>query len=146
MSKKRLRKPASATSSYVAHPFGVTCLECGFLALGDREVSTADRMMLCARGVVLPPLDELHCSRSLWVFYDLNYVKLDVGGIFDELGKQCRRCKGFFRYRPGWSPVGHQDLLLRSQDTKKTILIIALTSVFAFIAGWLAHYFGITLP
>ena len=137
MSKKRLRKLASATSSYVSHPFGVTCLECGFLALGDNEASTADRMMLCARGVVLPALDELHCSRSLWVFYELTYVQLDVGGIFDELGKQRRRCKGFFRYRPGWSPEGHQALLLRSGDTRKNILILVLSSVLAFISGWL---------
>ncbi len=131
---KSLRKLASGGISYGRHPFGVTCLDCGFLALGDTEVSTANRILLHAKGLAKsPPLEELWCSRSLWVDYELSYFATDAGVIFDEVRKQRRHCEGFPRYRPGWSPTAHQDLLLRRLSWREKIYLAVIVSLLTFV-------------
>lgn len=123
------RKLASTAVSYARHPFGVTCLDCGFLALGEKELSTASRILLHCKGAAgCPPLEMIWCSRSLWVVYDLTYVGTDAEGIFDEVQKERRGCKGFFRYRPGWSPTGHQDMLLKALERRKNFFYVLLGS------------------
>jgi hypothetical protein len=72
---KTLKSCVRNMFSYIHHPFGVTCLDCGFLALGQDEVNTADRIRLHCRGTVsgCPPLEIIQCFRSLWVDLDLTY-------------------------------------------------------------------------
>ncbi len=61
--------------SHLRHPRKITCLDCGFLALGDSEVTPANRILLEGRGVAgSPPLEDVRCSHALWVSYDLNYT------------------------------------------------------------------------
>lgn len=138
------RKLVRAAGAWVRHPLGVTCLDCGFLALGDKEVSTANRMLLHVRGTAgCPPLEELSCSRSLWTDYDLTYCRVDAAAIFDEVGKQRRDCEGFFPCRPGWSPGGHQDLLLKGLETKQKVLFALLGSLLTLLAAWVAKLLGL---
>lgn len=149
---KSLRSFAHNAVSYVRHPLGVTCLDCGFLALGQQEVDTSTRILLHCRGTAgCPPLENLRCFRSLWIDLDLTYF----GGpptdeIFDMVEKQQRNCKGYFRYKPGWSPTGHQDLLLMSQDKREKIYIALFSGglgVFLALFGkWLARIFGLSSP
>lgn len=143
-----LKKLANTVVSYFHYPFGVTCLDCGFLALGEKEVSKANSIMLYCRGTAgCPPLEMLWCSRSLWVDYDLSYAGFDAEGIFDEILKQRRDCKGFFRYRPGWSPPGHQDLLLKTLERRKNffyfLLASFLGSLLTLLGTRFAKFFGL---
>jgi hypothetical protein len=150
--RKSLRRFLQNAIAYVRHPFGVTCLDCGFLALEQQEVDTSDRILLHCRGAGgCPPLEYLRCFRSLWVELDLVYF----GGyppddIFDTVVKQRRNCKGYFRYRPGWSPSGHQELLLKSEDKREKIYIALFSGglgVFLGLFGkWLARVCGLSSP
>ncbi|MFH1595522.1 MAG: hypothetical protein ABIG94_04015, partial [Pseudomonadota bacterium] len=144
---KSLIKIAIATVSYARYPFGVTCLECGFLALGEKEVGTADRILLHIRGTAgCPPLKELQCFRSLWVDYDLIYAGTDENGIFDEVQKQRRNCQGFFPYRPGWSPTGHKDLLQKRLERREKVFLVVLGlfigSLLTFLSTRLTKFFS----
>lgn len=139
--------------SYIRHPFGVTCLDCGFLVLGQDELNTTDRIRLHCKGTVsgCPPLECIQCFRSLWVDLDLTYSgspPADV--IFDKVGKQQRKCRGYFKYKPGCSPTGHQDLLLKSQDRKEKVFIALFSGLLGLILGlfgkWLARIFGLSSP
>jgi hypothetical protein len=97
--------------AYLCHPKGMTCLNCGFLELGDREVGTAYRVALADNGEPeCPPLDKLHCAKKLWVRSDLRIFDDGRGGLFRELQERRRPCVGFLRYRPGRSPSGHLNL------------------------------------
>ncbi|MCX5888491.1 MAG: hypothetical protein NTY36_03460 [Deltaproteobacteria bacterium] len=148
MSWKNLKKLTRAAVCYVRHPVGVTCLDCGFLTLGRKEVTTADRMRLHAtsdRGgpADLPPVEEIWCFRSLWIEYDLIYAGPSIEGIFDELQRQRRDCEGFLRYRPGWSPTGHQDLLLKGIERKEKILFVMFGWVLGVLGTLLVKFFGL---
>jgi hypothetical protein len=144
MAKKFLRNLVRAAVAWVRHPAGVTCLDCGFLALGDEETTSTNRILLHARGVAgCPPLEGLRCSRSLWVEYDLTYCGVNADALFHEVGKQRRECEGFFRYRPGWSPGGHQDLLSKALETKQKVLFVLLGSLLTLLAEWLAKLLGL---
>src|SRR5437660_12933208 len=48
--KRLARKTSQTILGFVWHPLPVTCLDCGFLALGDEEVTRADRTMLHCEG------------------------------------------------------------------------------------------------
>ncbi len=134
------RKLGYTAISYARHPFGITCLDCGFLTVVDNEVSTADRLLLSCRQESIP-LEKLWCSRRLWIDYELCYDGC-AESIFKCLEKQRRNCEGFFRYRPGWSPSGHLDLLLRAQDKREKIFILCLGIVLGalstLLVSWLA--------
>lgn len=138
---------------FVQQPLRVTCLECGFLALGVQEVSTAERCMLSTKGMsaVMPTLETLRCHRSLWVGYDLTYSgnpdmpKLDVV-------TEWRRCEGFLSYKPGLSPEEHMERLARSDERKAqfaytllaAILGGGLSSVLTLLGLWAAKHFGLS--
>ena len=139
MHQDALRKLARAAVAGVRHPFGVTCLDCGFLALGDNEVGEANRVLLRMKGSGgCPPLEKLRCFRGLWVEYDLTFIDVNAGAIFDELAKQRRDCEGFLRYKPGWSPSLHRDLLLKRLETWQKVLFLLLGSALTLLAGWIA--------
>lgn len=115
-----------------------TCLNCGFLALGDAEVSEASRAELAARGMAGgPSLDQLRCSRSLWVAYDLAYAETDVEGVYKELLEEDRRCcRGFMWHRPGFPPSEHRDLVLRKLDSWQKLLFAVLGAALALLVQW----------
>lgn len=147
-----LRKFPLKVLSYLRHPVGVTCLDCGFLALGQEEVDTSARILLNCRGTTgCPPLEYIRCFRSLWVDLDLTYPgDYPADEIFDMIEKQQRNCKGYFKYKPGWSPAGHQDLLLKSQDKREKIYIALFSGglgvLLTLFGKWLARIFGVSSP
>lgn len=121
----------------------MTCLDCGFLSGGSDEVSSANRAMLAARGVGgCPSLDHLHCSRSLWVSYDLTYVGTNADAIFEELEGDRRGCRGFLRYRPGWTPNEHRDLVGKAFETRQKVIFTILGTGLGLLAVWIAYFFG----
>src|SRR6266481_927494 len=78
--KTKAKRPAWKTSQailgFARHPLPVTCLDCGFLASDDEEVTRADRILLHCEGSAMlrsspEELTNLNCTRSLWVDYDL---------------------------------------------------------------------------
>src|SRR6266849_319499 len=122
--KRLARKTSQTILGFARHPLPVTCLDCGFLALGDEEVTKAVRIMLhCEGSAGLPcspeELKNLNCTRSLWVDYELTYLDGSTQGIFDELERERRGCAGYLKYRPGFSPSEHRDLLLKRMDRKE---------------------------
>lgn len=148
----KIKKKCCKFLAYIRHPFGITCMDCGFLAIGNKELTTSERIMLhCrGRGGSCPPLEAIWCFRSLWVVLDLtypgNYPEVEV---LDEVNKNQRECRGFFKYKPGWSPTGHQELLSKSTDRKKNIIYSLVTGflggVLAIILKWLVAKFGFIL-
>ena len=141
--RSRMRKLARTLVVRTRRPFKVTCLDCGFLSLGSEEVSAANRAMLGARGVGgCPSLDLLRCSRSLWVSYDLMYVGTDADAIFEELEGDRRGCRGFLRYRPGWAPNEHRELLSKALETRQKVFFTILGTILGLLAAWVVHFLG----
>lgn len=149
MTRKRnlwrtLARLTRSVRAYLSHPQRVTCLDCGFLALADKEVGSADRVLLGVEGTSgCPPLEALRCSRSLWINYDLMYGATDAAGIFEELKDDRRKCVGFYRYKPGWSPAEHQDLLLKAAQTKERIVFALLGSALTLLIAWVTKLFDL---
>lgn len=126
----------------------VKCTACGFLTIAGRELKDAERIMLeTPSGVAPRNPDQLECSRSLWTDYDLGYSGGDVALLLEEATKQ-RKCRGYFKYCPGWPPEGHRDLLLRSQDRRhdrfNNILFTLLGALLALAVQWVAKRFGLS--
>lgn len=125
----------------------VKCTGCGFLTIAGRELNDADRVMLeTASGVTPSNLDQLACSRGFWTDYDLTYASGDAGLLLEEATKQ-RKCRGYFKYCPGWPPEGHRDLLLRSQDRRhdrlNNFLFTLLGALLALAAQWVSRKLGL---
>jgi hypothetical protein len=128
-------------SSYLRHPVGVTCFDCGFLAMDNDEVTLSDRILLyCEGSAGCTPVEEICCFRSLWVEYALGQVSPDSGGIFQEIKRQRRHCPGFFRYKSSWSPKEHQDLLLKSAEKKERIWGYVISAAIGVISTLLVQY------
>ncbi len=137
-----------AALASLRHPKGMTCLDCGFLAVGDGEVRRADRVHLWAHDrLACPPLNKLHCIRKLWVSHDLGYLDAGPDAFFDELQKKRRPCEGYLKYRPGWSPAEHKELLQKRLDLREKILFTSAgaigTLVLTFLGKWLLNAWGI---
>ena len=138
----RLPKLTRTAAAHLRHPRQVTCLDCGFLALGDAEVNKRDRVLFAVRGVAgCPPVGALRCSRSLWVDYDLLYYRPNAAAIFEEIETDRRQCKGFHRYQEGYSPREHLDLLSKAHDkahdNRRAVFIAFLVMILGLIATWL---------
>jgi len=142
---KSLRSFVHNMVSYIRHPFGVTCLDCGFLALEQQEIDKSKRIQLHCKGTAgCPPLEYLRCFRSLWVDLDLTYSSgYPADDIFDIVEKQQRNCEGYFRYRPGWSPSDHRDLLLKTKERWVRLLFALLGVVLTVFGMWLAKKLGL---
>ena len=144
--RKRCWHGARGAVARVFHPKGMTRLDCGFLALDDSAVKEAFRIQLSLKGVAgCPPIKELHCTKSLWIDSDL------LGeDIFNELLKRRPPCKGFFPYRPGYSPSEHLALQDSKQARREKITIgilgalggAAIALVLPLLTGWLKKYFS----
>lgn len=131
---RRLRNLAHFLRARVRHPRRVTCLQCGFLSLGDAEVTAAQRTMLHLRSQ--NGIANLNCARSRWESYDLEYSGPDAEGIFNELEVDRRSCQEFLLYRPGWTPNGHKEILLKKLETQQKILFAVLGSLLTLFAAW----------
>lgn len=104
----------------------------------------ANRVLLAGKGSGgWPPLDNLQCSRSLWVGYDLMYAGVELDAMLEELEKDRRQCRGFFGWKRGWSPREHLDLVLRALDWKQRLLFMALGSFFTLLVAWVMRLLGI---
>jgi hypothetical protein len=148
MSGKNLRRLVRTVVSYMHHPIGVTCSDCGFLAIDDKELTTADRLILQASGPTVgfaggPPIEKIWCFRSLWIEYDLAYVAPCIEAIFDEIHQQRRGCEGFLAYKPGWSPAGHQDLLLKGIARREKIFFVVLGWILGVLGTLLMKFLGL---
>src|SRR6266849_5049259 len=148
IAKRLARKPSQTILEFARHPFPVTCLDCGFLALGDEEVTRADRIMLHCAGSAGAPcspeeLKNLNCTRSLWVDYELTYLDGSAEGIFDELQRERRGCAGYLKYRPGFSPSEHRDLLLKRMDSKEKLKFAVLGGIVTLFFAWIAKHLGL---
>ncbi len=148
IAKRLARKPPQSILGFARHPFPVTCLDCGFLALGDEEVTRAGRIMLHCEGKAGLPcspeeLTNLNCTRSLWVDYDVMYKRDSVQGIFDELEQDRRGCTGYLKYRPGFSPSEHRDLLLKRMDSKEKLKFVVLGGIVTLFFAWIAKHLGL---
>jgi len=154
-----VRETVRTVVSPVLHPIGDTCLKCGFLAFGDGEMITHNRAFLSlgmapfltkAAAVSEPqkagfvPIEPIHpnCFKALWV----RESTLDAFGIPAEVTKRRRPCKGFFPYRPGYSPVEHRALQEKKQDRHEKIIIGILGALagaaLTLFTGWLKKYVG----
>ena len=136
------------TVAHLRYPKGMTCLECGFLASDTFEVSKSDRILLACSGEAgCPPLNKLHCERKLWVNYELGNWGNSRDGLFGEVQKKRRPCEGFLRYRPGWSPREHRDLLQSKLERRDKIFISATSAigaaVLALVGDWLLKRWGL---
>ncbi len=141
---RNLRRAAA----YLRHPKGMTCLNCGFLALADGEVSPANRVLLGANGEAgCPPINKLRCTKKLWISYDLTYFDDSRDGLFAELRERRRPCVGFLRYRPVRSPREHLDLEESKRARSEKIIIGLLGAAVGILAAiltkWLLKYFGL---
>lgn len=146
--RRKAWRLANETLAFLRHPRGMTCLECGFLALNDREVSKADRVLLACSGEAgCPPLNQLRCVRKLWVNYDLQNFENSRDGLFEEIQQRRRPCEGFLRYRPGWSPDEHKELLQARLDRREKIIISSMSaigaSVLTLLGAWLLKLWGL---
>src|SRR6267154_164816 len=150
--KKLARKTSQTILGFVRHPLPVTCLDCGFLALDDEEVTKAGRILLQGEGNAGLPcspeeLTNLNCTRSLWVDYDLTYFDGSARGIFDELEHDRRGRAGYLRNRPGFSPSEHRNLLLKGMDTKEKLKFAVNGGIAGGIVTlfftWIAKHLGL---
>ena len=154
--KSLARNTSQAIVGFARHPLPVTCLDCGFLAFKDREVTSADRILLHCEGSAGLPcsqenLTNFNCTRSLWVDYDLTYFGgAPPQGIFDEVKRRRRGCVGYLKYRPGFSPREHQDLLLQRMDSKEKLKFAVLGAIaggiVALLSALAAKHLGLRSP
>ena len=95
-------------------------------------------------------LTKYNCTRSLWVHYDLTYSGGSTRGIFDELKEQRRYCVGYLKYRPGFSPTEHRDILLKRVDSKEKLTFAMLGAIaggiVALFFAWIAKHLGLKAP
>jgi hypothetical protein len=154
-----VRETVRTVVSHVLHPIGHTCLKCGFLALGDGEMIPHSRGFLSvglspfltkASAATLPqsalPVTieqaQPNCFKSLWVRDPERFGY----GIVEEVTVRRRPCEGFFRYRPGYSPLEHRTLQEKKHERLEKIILIILSALagaaLTLLTGWLKKYAG----
>lgn len=142
---RRLRRWRHNVVIFVRRPRRVTCLECGFLAWDSKEVDTPTRITLYNPGLAGQPaeFEKFHCLRSMWT-WSLTYVDTDASIVRDELQQSRRGCDGYYRYRQGWSPGEHRDLVLKSSENRfrvwQVILSAAVGGAVALIVNRLTKW------
>jgi hypothetical protein len=114
-----------------------TCLDCGFLTIQGREITSPERIMLATRGqsASMPAhSDKTRCFKNIWE-YDLHYVGDSIAGVFDELESPRDECTGFARYEPGLSPARHLERQEEERKGKLQLRIARLGFYGALIGG-----------
>jgi hypothetical protein len=81
-----------------------------------------------------------HCNR--WEGYELGYSGPSHEALQDELAKGRRTCKSFLRYRPGWSPDEHRQLVLKKEEIRWRWLFLLAGTGLGSAVTWLAGKLG----
>lgn len=137
--RTRLRRMVRWLRGRIRHPRRVDCLDCGFLALGGEEVHDAARIEIATPSSgSQPDWKRLWCHCNRWLDYDLMYVGPSYEALQDELQSDRRLCDSFLRYRHGWSPDEHRDLVLKKEELRVRVVLLLLGSVLGFVLGLLA--------
>jgi len=141
-----LRKPLKNRFAFLRR-HKRTCLDCGFLMIEETELIPSDRTLLGAHGKAGLPAGALltNCRRSLWVGYELAYGGPDLDGVFQEIEKSRKKCIGFFRYEPAFTPTQHLDLQ-EQRRREKLNWKIARLGFFGGVLGALIGSFLRDLP
>ncbi len=122
------------------------CVDCGFLALGESEVSYESRFCLrCEESAEQPPLNMLRCTKRMWTVGGFDHHEL-----FETLNAKRRPCEGhFLRDMPGRSPSEHREWEDHKRTRREKIidrLIGAALSVAggvgALIGAWLLKHYA----
>lgn len=124
-----------------------TCLECGFLALDNDELSHTDRVLLHThlggRSMGLPNWQKIWCAKHLWDFYEAGYVEPAFEGLEIELSQSRSRCTGWYKHRPGYSPQKHftfQEWAWSIRANRATMAIsAAVGGASGALVAWLIH-------
>ena len=125
----------------IKHPNGVNCLRCGFLGKDDIEIGTADRILLDCQGAAgLPNMNNVRCVRNLWVNLTLSNNNFNINNIINEVKRKRKYCEGYFKYKPGWNPEGHKDLLLRNSENKIRLWFMILGGIVALIVEYIIKH------
>ena len=115
------------------------CLNCGFLGFANSEVHEAARVEFGAwiGGTMSPnyAIDDLECTKRLWVKYELTYFGLSAEGIKDELSQERRNCPGFMSHRPGYSPEDHKGIQRDNWRTWRNLRANLIVGVIGGSAG-----------
>lgn len=101
--------------------------------LQEEEIKPSDRALLGARGKVTLPAGAVltNCRKNRWAGYELTYVEPHLDGVFDEIEKDRKKCSGFFRYEPGFTPIQH----LERQEQKRRERLQYKIVIFSLVAG-----------
>ena len=113
------------------------CLHCGFLSLHGAELKNADRYLIPTGSTTIDsPFEEITCSKSLWMEYDIDPSSRIPDAIFDEVClKDRRNCASFIKYMPGRSPKGHLELEKKKYSNIKK-MIMTVTAGLLVLVIW----------
>lgn len=143
-----MRKQLGRIKSRLQYRAKRTCLECGFLALDDRELSYTDRVLLHVhlrgQSMGLPNWERMWCAKHLWVVYESGYVGPAFEGLEAELSYSRSGCPGWYKHRPGYSPEKHftfQEQAWSIGANRTTVAIgAAVGGTVGGLVSWLTHF------
>jgi hypothetical protein len=120
----------------------------GFSLLEVRKPpQVIERCSLQGVNAKMPSVDNLHCYRSLWVGYDMDYFGNPSAPKLEEV-TQKRRCEGFLQYKPGFSPEEHKQRLVKSEERKAqfayTLLAAIVGCILTLLGLWAGRHFGLS--
>ena len=103
-----------------------------------QEVDTSTRIMLYNPESATQPsgAEYFHCFRSMWT-WPLHYGAVDYGVVQEEVRQSRRDCRGFYRYRPGWSPIEHRELVLKASENRFRVWLAILSAAIGVLVGFI---------
>ena len=105
---------------------------------GDEEARQADRVLLgsgpSSGTSPSEPAERWNCAKGLWL-WELGYTQPDWGVVFDEVANDRRGCRGFRRWKPGWSPAQHAESEERSVDFRRQLILKLAPKAMAVLYG-----------
>ena len=123
-----------------------TCTDCGFLAFGSEEATSADRIAIDQDGSLglRGPVGNWCCARKLWD-WELHYGAPNWDAVFGEANFDRRGCRHFMRWDPGRSPAEHLQLEREKVEFRRKLWLGFLPLIYSSLGGlvgWLlARYF-----
>ena len=111
-----------------------TCLTCGFLMVGGREVSSTDRQALVTEQA---PADaaQIRCYLELWDEFTLAEGLKDVR----REAQTPRTCAGHFAHTPGRSPKQHLVSSVQRQRARPQWQVATVVGVLLAVGALLAR-------